>query len=1624
MQVQVQTQKTEKMERHVRFLIDADEEMSDASDSSAQRGYDSDGDADMGGAAFAGPARVAPFTTERERVDFWAYLRDSAAYKPAAVEDVKTAPTEGVASSDAVAHPAQPVGDATMAVSDTSSAVLTVPEVAKPQEVEVVAAAAPVLPPSPVEPAATSPPQISPPAVIPAPALPPSQPTTDATPAPPEAAPVRAATPAPVPPPVIAAQVSVLDYGSAPEPVAQEASKAQKASKAQEASKAQDDDEDDPSQWETIIPHPQASQPAAAPPVQRVADAPKPPPVFKVPELPKKVLMAAQASKETTPPAKTEWKAQDNDSEKEAALRRLAQASRVSSGAPKGGMSPSQRKAAKLAEAAAARKKIIEDAIAATRNLRPAEKSSQQASPARQQEAHQDASHRPVQPAEDSQMAEEPAPLDKGKGRALTSVTDGPAPPVDPPTIDAEVDMEPVLQLLTPEERELNRNPAFWEFCKQTKPSRSPTTASYLDRPGSSRHQSACASVYAPAKQVGTIVHSATIRSSRDKGHDGDDTGLAGEKILVDVEPPAVCDQPSPQTELAVEYSPASPLDWDVEDFASSPAAERWEPLQPSPAKSEFDSLPIPVIEITPPSPSLPPTPAIASPPPAPLSISQAVQSPAASPVVKDDDDDEDFPEPLWPRTPSTPSAPREPRLARPLPKRIARQPAPKLVVSTWSSLTGALGEESPLNNTPNTSAGSTVAQTTPPPPSPSKPAEEPAKASDGDADDLPSPCVSLYSEDEEPIAWKTVAADDSAAQACMVASAQAVHDLASPEQHPRQAFDSLAEVAGDVLGSMLPASSPAPMNDRREDETDAVSALLALSAGTSAPLQHSSLTAPDLDAHTQSSSDGPPPFAMNVEENAASHVDVNVDVKENQAALPAHHQAMDSWTYFETPAPPQAIPHEGSLAGSVSNVVGPFFQSDPASLSYEEMADEIANTLAELIARETLPPELSDALMDGFETLYDSDWNPMDVQLDAQRTGESNPMGFAPMSPVFEDEGEEESMPDSIHVDSESPFVAPSDVMEAFIPEAQNEGVDMASDLDDHSSSEETVRGSVETPAQPPPDLFHPAERVRSDDDVRAATSPRAEQAGSSANGSESSESLCTATALAVLTPTISTPIDEPAPVSPAAPHGSSRTEDQSEEAEVEALLVSETVPASEENRHLVQDVSLALEPPPHVPDAGVDATEVPQPREAQEVDETKEITQAAATPVPPATACEPPAEVVDQESKGEDDLHVGPVCPEDGVEVKHEDKAPEQESNGDECSLPTSSPSPSPASSPRRSRFRSLSPTAQEAVRRYIRGTPPSPVEEKQPYLRLSRPARIHRTREYRREWWNSVKELPEPILLDALSNASSPESSSSESDRSPTRDVPQRLLPRVTSPFPEVPRYSTAEQPRPVPPPPDPGLPPRVPRQRPPQRPPPAEPPRPDARPRQENSGQPAARSSYKPPSYAPPPVPEPPRQERPKEKPKRKSGKDKREKSQRPAEDKPAGSNGDKKSRGTKSKKARAANAEDIPRARPSYPPPAPSSPRPRYRHSFQDRQWEDGMDYRAGASGPRNPPSRSSGSTASFAGEGSPEPSSRTKDGQGRIEDVPSPDFSSLLWFLCLYWCWWWISSAIWPSVVS
>ncbi|KAI0365201.1 hypothetical protein BV20DRAFT_774378 [Pilatotrama ljubarskyi] len=658
---------------------------------------------------------------------------------------------------------------------------------------------------------------------------------------------------------------------------------------------------------------------------------------------------------------------------------------------------------------------------------------------------------------------------------------------------------------------------------------------------------------------------------------------------------------------------------------------------------------------------------------------------------------------------------------------------------------------------------------------SPTESASEPVQKSETEPEDLPSPCISLYSEDEEPMCAGTAMTHASTVQSYLLAE-QPVVDVLSPEQKLCQALDNLVEVAGIVLGDVTPTPLASPSTiDRREDETDAVSALLALSAGTPAPHEQPHVPAPvtPVDVPSFSVSERPRPVAMDVEERAVSDVVVDVDIGCVPAEVAALDDGMDSSADIKDVVPPPADRHQGFLPDNVGHFVTPAVSSDLDAMSSEEMADQISETLAQMAAVPTSFSDMSDALMAELEVLIGTELNTMDVQVEAPPIGQfllltsclgyilmiavgggDTLMGFAQaLSPVME-ELEGESIPESIAVDSASSLhlVSPPDVAQ---PCDEDQELDEASALDACSSSEDTLRYDFPSPASPSPTLEAPS-MASSSGGVHAA-GPAEEPADSSLRSPDSTDSL--ASPRAVPSPERASNVEEPLVLAASPPHEPCSSEDRAEEAEVEELLISSEIrPVSETPSHNARDDK---------PDASPEATEVLQASEEKETEGPATPSQLPTKLVsPPVAANERLAEDAKDERQVEGDRELVSGSGEVEAEVKHDGKAPVQESNS-QSSPSQSSPSPRPASSPRRSRFRSLSPTAQEALRSYILGeTPPTPLEQLTPYSKLSRPVRLCKTRDYRRKQLSSLgRPLPEAILLDAISNARSAEPSSSE-------------------------------------------------------------------------------------------------------------------------------------------------------------------------------------------------------------------------------------------------------------------
>ncbi|KAI9063798.1 hypothetical protein FKP32DRAFT_1592031 [Trametes sanguinea] len=525
------------------------------------------------------------------------------------------------------------------------------------------------------------------------------------------------ACPEPVPRPVIASAGPALDYLTSSQDW-------------RHSSVDDDDEDDDPSQWEVVVaplPRAVAAAPALAP-----ASATSSPSTNRGPEDPQQasVQKAEDATAAPEPPTAAADNAPSSSvaapqvTENVAALLSLADPARAQ-GANGGGSS--RRREANLARELA-RKKIIEAAKALQQqqaNESPAghvsatlaEQSSNTAPDASASHTH----HRSdVGVNEQSEEYAPPTPrVDKGKGKDMSwaeqPLAEEAAPAVEAdPAVSPEVDEELAKSLLSEEELKYNMDPLAWsQFDAEA-----PPAPLEPPKPGPSRLSGYSPLNDVPAVQVGTIVKCATISTARDKSHEA-----SSDMALVDVSsPPDSGDSPGAESAMGV-TSPSSPLDWD-DDCNVLTVSEKWQPLTPSPAKSDFEPISIPTIEVTPPSPDA------ASSEPAvslytPDDILDAIDAPDTPVKIVedgDDDDDDDFPEPLWQRTPSKPTIPKENRPTRQLPKRLKKQhaapvspvaqPAPvvPLAVSSYSSLAGALGDPSSSTSRLPTSSALPVA--------------------------------------------------------------------------------------------------------------------------------------------------------------------------------------------------------------------------------------------------------------------------------------------------------------------------------------------------------------------------------------------------------------------------------------------------------------------------------------------------------------------------------------------------------------------------------------------------------------------------------------------------------------------------------------------------------------------------------------------------------------------------------------------------------------------------------------------------------------------------------------------------------------------------------------------------
>ncbi|KAI0334651.1 hypothetical protein GY45DRAFT_1124516 [Cubamyces sp. BRFM 1775] len=647
------------------------------------------------------------------------------------------------------------------------------------------------------------------------------------------------------PPPVVAVDIPAFDY-LAPPPGEVEANTVDPQvddddeddededdddDEEEEEDEDEDDDEDDdPSQWEVVVaPLPQ-SQPSEQP---AEASELHPQVVDPVPSAPVEI---AREPVEEPPRAPTPQPSQSTPSEALMSTlavdmldvqRKLADAARVSGGpySRRGGPSGLRRAIMEREKS----KKLI-DSIKADLGLKDeSPQESRGNTPATTTQSH------PI-PATttDCTMADEPAEEEipalrpnKGKGKDTSPVSHAPEVPMpDVPSIAPEVSEELVKSLLTPEELALNSSPAIWAQFRSLKSSSARPATRDLNKPGSSRQHGFHAMQDVPAIQVGSIVESASLSPARDKGHDA--LPLPG-RTLVDV--PAVSHVQPQHALTAVEKNRPvpGPLDWDDEDLTTSPVAEKWQPMMPSPVKDVFGFK----FTSKPPAKDAPSEPVAQQ--PSGLSLLAAAASSievSASAMEGDDDDDEDFPEPLWKRSVSKPTIPKEQRPMRQLPKRAIQ----RSTVSSYSSLAGALDEARVIPSSADVHPASepSVADVTPSEPEPLTSEPEPLTSGPealtsgseirpvGDGGEAPpSPCVSLYSEDEEP-AYRPV--ESIVKQPAMVPMATLEH-FANPEGVDKEASNSMQR----ARNASEPSSTQPTSQPRSADEHDIALTLLAM---------------------------------------------------------------------------------------------------------------------------------------------------------------------------------------------------------------------------------------------------------------------------------------------------------------------------------------------------------------------------------------------------------------------------------------------------------------------------------------------------------------------------------------------------------------------------------------------------------------------------------------------------------------------------------------------------------------------------------------------------------------------------------------------------------------------------
>ncbi|KAH9889064.1 hypothetical protein C8Q73DRAFT_178580 [Cubamyces lactineus] len=661
-------------------------------------------------------------------------------------------------------------------------------------------------------------------------ATPAAEASTDLTPAIGDAPSIAAIAPAPPPLPVVAVVVPTLDY-LAPPPGEVEASTVDSQT---DDDDEDDDDEDDPSQWEVVVAPLTQSQPVEQPaeasqafaqvaePINRAPTEIPPAPVEEVARTP-----TPQPSLPTPSPPSASATAVDTSD----AQRRLAETARVSGGpySRRGGPSGWRRaimereRSKKLIESIKADLGLMDESPREQRGGTPATTTQPRPTPASTTDC-----------AMDHEPAEQDVPalrLDKGKGRDTNPTSHVPEVPMsDVPPIAPEISEELVKSLLTPEELALNSNPTIWaQFRPLKSPSAPRPAARDLDKPGSSRQHGSNAMQDVPAVQVGSIVKSASLSPARDKGHDA--LPLPG-KSLVDV--PAVSHVQPQHTAVEVEKSrPApGPLDWDDEVLTTSPIAEKWQPIVPSPVKDVFGFASKPSVEDT-----------LAKPTSVPASGLDALAAAASSIEVsaytmeRDDDDDEDFPEPLWKRSVSKPTVPKEQRPMRQLPKRAAKRNP----TSSYSSLAGALDESRVLPSAADVGAASEppASSVTPSEPEPPSSGSQAVPEQD-EGERPPSPCISLYSEDGEPAHRIVNNIAEQPAAVPMADLEQSIDDKSSDKEANESPQDARAVSA--------PSSTLSSSQDRSADEHDVALALLSFgAASTSSEVLSLSKEATDL---------------------------------------------------------------------------------------------------------------------------------------------------------------------------------------------------------------------------------------------------------------------------------------------------------------------------------------------------------------------------------------------------------------------------------------------------------------------------------------------------------------------------------------------------------------------------------------------------------------------------------------------------------------------------------------------------------------------------------------------------------------------------------------------------------